>query len=245
MVAVAHRERNRCGDRKIRRRIDLDLCRPAGQNHPRRFKSAGVTEAVMAGGIRKVKLFGNFRPDLRGARFLGQDEKPRRRCAAARYRRRTRAATGSRFWNRLCACRNIITTAGVLTRQRRPMPRNGRISAGHSFGEGNRPSGNRPNGCRKESGDRRGGSGGRHRCGDSAGRRWRSPAVWSSRSASRNRICASTFRPSASKRSKRLRQVGGACLAVEAGKTIIDWKRMNCCARRTPAASLSSASPLE
>jgi DUF1009 family protein len=36
------------------------------------FRRAGVTEAVMAGGIRKVKLFGNFRPDLRGARFLAR-----------------------------------------------------------------------------------------------------------------------------------------------------------------------------
>jgi DUF1009 family protein len=34
------------------------------------FKDAGVTQAAMAGGIRKVKLFSNFRPDLRGMRFL-------------------------------------------------------------------------------------------------------------------------------------------------------------------------------
>ena len=44
----------------------------------RTFQNAGVTEAVMAGGIRKVRLLGNFRPDLRGARFLGQDQKPGR-----------------------------------------------------------------------------------------------------------------------------------------------------------------------
>jgi DUF1009 family protein len=36
----------------------------------RTFKDAGVTQAAMAGGIRKAKLFGNFRPDLRGIRFL-------------------------------------------------------------------------------------------------------------------------------------------------------------------------------
>ncbi len=36
------------------------------------FQRAGVTQAVMAGGIRKVKLLGNFRPDLRGARFLAK-----------------------------------------------------------------------------------------------------------------------------------------------------------------------------
>jgi DUF1009 family protein len=34
------------------------------------FKNAGVAQAAMAGGIRKAKLFGNFRPDLRGIRFL-------------------------------------------------------------------------------------------------------------------------------------------------------------------------------
>jgi hypothetical protein len=38
----------------------------------RTFQRAGVTEAVMAGGIRKVKALANFRPDLRGARFLAR-----------------------------------------------------------------------------------------------------------------------------------------------------------------------------
>ncbi|MGH7927487.1 MAG: LpxI family protein [Candidatus Binatia bacterium] len=36
----------------------------------RTFKNAGVTQAAMAGGIRKIKLFSNFRPDLRGISFL-------------------------------------------------------------------------------------------------------------------------------------------------------------------------------
>ena len=36
------------------------------------FQRAQVTEAVMAGGIKKFKLFGNFRPDLRGAKFLAR-----------------------------------------------------------------------------------------------------------------------------------------------------------------------------
>ncbi|MGH7871935.1 MAG: LpxI family protein [Candidatus Binatia bacterium] len=36
------------------------------------FQRAGITEAVMAGGIRKIRLFGNFRPDIRGARFLAK-----------------------------------------------------------------------------------------------------------------------------------------------------------------------------
>lgn len=38
----------------------------------RTFQRAGVREAVMAGGIRKVKLFSNFKPDLRGAAFLAR-----------------------------------------------------------------------------------------------------------------------------------------------------------------------------
>jgi DUF1009 family protein len=36
------------------------------------FQRAQVTEAVMAGGIRKVRLLSNFRPDLRGVRFLAK-----------------------------------------------------------------------------------------------------------------------------------------------------------------------------
>ncbi|MGH7818187.1 MAG: LpxI family protein [Candidatus Binatia bacterium] len=36
------------------------------------FQQAGVRRAVMAGGIRKVKLFSGFRPDLRGAAFLAR-----------------------------------------------------------------------------------------------------------------------------------------------------------------------------
>ena len=36
------------------------------------FKKAGCQQAVMAGGIAKVKLFGGFKPDLRGAAFLAK-----------------------------------------------------------------------------------------------------------------------------------------------------------------------------
>ena len=36
------------------------------------LKGAGCVRAVMAGGIAKVKLFGGFRPDLRGAAFLAR-----------------------------------------------------------------------------------------------------------------------------------------------------------------------------
>lgn len=36
------------------------------------FQRAGIQEAVMAGGIRKLRVFRNFRPDLRGAAFLAR-----------------------------------------------------------------------------------------------------------------------------------------------------------------------------
>jgi DUF1009 family protein len=38
----------------------------------RTFKDAGCTRAVMAGGIKKARLFSGFRPDLRGAAFLAR-----------------------------------------------------------------------------------------------------------------------------------------------------------------------------
>jgi UDP-2,3-diacylglucosamine hydrolase len=38
----------------------------------RTFLRAGISEAVMVGGIRKVKFLENFRPDLRGAKFLAR-----------------------------------------------------------------------------------------------------------------------------------------------------------------------------
>lgn len=38
----------------------------------RTFRRAEVRRAVMAGGIRKVRLFSGFRPDLRGAAFLAR-----------------------------------------------------------------------------------------------------------------------------------------------------------------------------
>ena len=38
----------------------------------RTFQRAGVKKAVMAGGIRKVRLLRNFRPDFRGASFLAR-----------------------------------------------------------------------------------------------------------------------------------------------------------------------------
>ncbi|MBI3995604.1 MAG: DUF1009 domain-containing protein, partial [Nitrospirae bacterium] len=36
------------------------------------FKSAGVSEAVMAGGVKKARLFGNARPDFRALSLLAR-----------------------------------------------------------------------------------------------------------------------------------------------------------------------------
>jgi DUF1009 family protein len=92
----------------------MDMRRPAGKDHSHLHR-AGVTEAVMAGGIRKVKLFGNFRPDLRGARFWrvkGRDDDALLR-AAWQMSWRTKA---SRLWIRLLFVANY-SGAGVLTKR--------------------------------------------------------------------------------------------------------------------------------
>lgn len=69
VVAVAHRGET---PREIEGFVDDVTWIQVGQLGKiiRTFKHAGVTQAAMAGGIRKVKLFSNFRPDLRGIRFL-------------------------------------------------------------------------------------------------------------------------------------------------------------------------------
>jgi DUF1009 family protein len=71
VVAVAHREET---DASLEQRVDQFTWIYVGQLGKiiRTFQIAGVTEAVMAGGIRKVRLLGNFRPDLSGARFLAR-----------------------------------------------------------------------------------------------------------------------------------------------------------------------------
>ena len=60
----------------------------------RTFQKAGVKEAVMAGGIKKVKLFSNFRPDLRGAAFLARALPTRHGGRSGRQRRRATRAGG-------------------------------------------------------------------------------------------------------------------------------------------------------
>src|SRR3990172_10282974 len=82
----------------------------------RTFRRAGVTQAVMAGGIKKVKLFGNFRPDLRGARFLarikGRDDDALLRGVADEL-----ADEGIKIVDSTFCLSQIIPGAGVLTKR--------------------------------------------------------------------------------------------------------------------------------
>jgi DUF1009 family protein len=77
------------------------------------FQRAGVTEAVMAGGIRKVKLFGNFRPDLRGARFLAK-LKTREDDALLRGIAQELASDGIEILSSTLCLPQMIASTGVL-----------------------------------------------------------------------------------------------------------------------------------
>ena len=84
------------------------------------FKEAGVTQAAMAGGIRKVKLFGNFRPDLRGIRFLAS-LKSREDDALLRGVADELAKEGITVLESTLCLPGIVPKEGVLT-QRAPSP---------------------------------------------------------------------------------------------------------------------------
>ncbi len=80
------------------------------------FRRAGVAEAVMAGGVRKVKLFGNFWPDLRGARFLAR-LKSREDDALLRGVADELAIEGITILPSTLCLSTIVPVAGVLTRR--------------------------------------------------------------------------------------------------------------------------------
>jgi len=80
------------------------------------FQRAGVSEAVMAGGIRKVKLFGNFRPDIRGARFLAKI-RSREDDALLRGIADELAADGIQILPSTLCLPQIISPEGILTRR--------------------------------------------------------------------------------------------------------------------------------
>ena len=82
----------------------------------RNFQRAEVSEAVMAGGIRKVKLFDNFRPDLRGTRFLAK-LKSREDDDLLRGIANELAADGINIIESTFCLSEIIPTQGVLTKR--------------------------------------------------------------------------------------------------------------------------------
>jgi DUF1009 family protein len=84
------------------------------------FQRAGVTQAVMAGGIRKIRLFGNFRPDLRGARFLAK-MKSREDDALLRGIADELAAEGIKIVESTLCLSHIVAGHGVFTK-RAPRP---------------------------------------------------------------------------------------------------------------------------
>lgn len=82
----------------------------------RTFQRAGVTEAVMAGGIKKVKLFGQFRPDLRGARFLARI-KSREDDALLRGVAEELESEGIKILESTLCLPQMIPGSGVLTQR--------------------------------------------------------------------------------------------------------------------------------
>lgn len=82
----------------------------------RTFRRAGVTQAVMAGGIRKVKLLRNFRPDMRGARFLAKI-KSREDDALLRGVADELAGEGIQILESTLCLSHIVAQEGVLTRR--------------------------------------------------------------------------------------------------------------------------------
>lgn len=115
LIAVAHRGET---SEEIEKVVDQVTWVCVGELGKiiRTFHQAGVKEAVMAGGIRKVKLFSNFRPDLRGAAFLArvrsrEDDKLLRGVTEELEGEGIRVLESTIFLSR------IIPTEGVLTRR--------------------------------------------------------------------------------------------------------------------------------
>jgi DUF1009 family protein len=86
----------------------------------RTFLRAGITEAVMAGGIQKVKFLENFRPDLRGAKFLAR-MKSKDDDALLRGLADELETEGIRVLDSTLCLSEIVAAEGVLT-TRSPRP---------------------------------------------------------------------------------------------------------------------------
>jgi DUF1009 family protein len=114
VIAVAHRGET---DEKLNEIADEVTWIYVGQLGKiiRVFQRAEVAEAVMAGGIRKVRLLSNFRPDLRGARFLAK-MKSREDDVLLRGIADELAADGIRVLESTLCLPDIICREGVLTK---------------------------------------------------------------------------------------------------------------------------------
>jgi DUF1009 family protein len=114
IVAVAHRDETKA---EIETIVDELTWVYVGQLGKiiRTFRRAQVRQAVMAGGIHKVKLLGNFRPDFRGAAFLARikrrDDDALLRGIAEELER-----DGIHVVDSTLCVPQIIPQAGVLTR---------------------------------------------------------------------------------------------------------------------------------
>jgi DUF1009 family protein len=115
VVAVAHRGET---DETIERVADQVTWVYVGQlgHIIKAFHTAGVTEAVMAGGIHKITIFGNFRPDLRGARFLAKI-KSREDDIILRGIADELAEEGIQILESTLCLPQIISSQGVLTKR--------------------------------------------------------------------------------------------------------------------------------
>ncbi|MGH7818122.1 MAG: LpxI family protein [Candidatus Binatia bacterium] len=115
VIAVAHRGET---DEKITSVADEVTWIYVGQLGKiiKVFHRAEVSEAVMAGGIRKVRLLSNFRPDLRGARFLAK-LKSREDDVLLRGIADELAADGIRILESTLCLPEIICAEGVLTKR--------------------------------------------------------------------------------------------------------------------------------
>jgi DUF1009 family protein len=88
----------------------------------RAFHQAGIREAVMAGGIQKVRLFSNFRPDLRGAAFLArvrsrEDDQLLRAIAEELEGEGIRILESTLFLSELLPSETVLTRRSPTTEQ--------------------------------------------------------------------------------------------------------------------------------
>ena len=121
-----------------------------GQNHSAYFSAPGSPKRSWREAFAKFELFGNFRPDLRGARFLAR-LKSREDDALLRGIADELAADGIQILESTLCLPHIVAVEGVMTRR---APRAGEwedIRLGFHDRQGDRPAGHWPDRGREES----------------------------------------------------------------------------------------------